>query len=252
VVKSGRTEAGTLAASTHTGAMAGSDEVFDAAARQAGVVRARTLEEAVVLAAAFVNTPLPSGPRVGMVTGGGGFGVLAADAASRLGLVLSRFSDETVAKLQAHLPAWWSPNNPVDMVAGLGFGGPRELIPILMESGEVDGVILLGIGWIYSMMDPVEGKLDFRDVHDGELKRRLDSDEKYCATIAEYLTKWGKPLLMTSSMARLAVRRGYPGLLRLIEGGAMLYPTIDDAVMSFAALWERRAFLVREGVLGPG
>jgi len=246
IIKSGRTQAGAVAAASHTGVLAGSDQVFSAACRQAGLIRAETIEDAVIMAASFVKTPLPAGRKVGVITGGGGFGVIAADACLRLGLDVVKLSDETIGKLKAHLPPWWSPNNPVDMVAGIGYGGPRELIPILMDSGEVDGVILLGIGWIYSMLDSVTSKIDFRNPEDKTLLARLDHDLKYNEMLRDYFFQFKKPLLMTSTMARLAVRRGYPGLLKLVNDGIMLYPTIEDSIRAFGALAERGRFLQQE------
>jgi len=248
VVKSGRTQAGASAVSTHTGVLAGSDEVFSAACRQAGVIRSEGLMDATIVSAGLVNTPLPRGPRLAMVTGGGGFGVMAADAAVRMGLTLPRLSADLIKKLQAHLPPWWSPNNPVDMVAGLGYGGPREIIPIIMESDEFDGVILLGVGWMYYMLDTVGAEQDFKNPSK-KMKTRIKQDLEYCDLLVRYSKEFGKPLLVTSTMARLAVRRGYPGLVKLLDEGVMLYPEIEDATRTFAALAERRAFLEREGVL---
>ncbi len=247
VVKSGRTEAGSRAAASHTGVLAGSDLVFDSACKQAGIQRAQSMEEAVIAAASMVNTPLPKGRRLGVVTGGGGLGVMAADAAARMGLDLVKFSDETIEKLKAQLPSWWAPNNPVDMVAGLGYGGPRELVPILMESGEVDGVILLGVGWFYSMFDAVNSRHDFHEALEDKLKSRQNDEIKYCEALRDFTTKWDKPFLMTSSVARLAVRRRYEGLLRIIESGSPLYPTLEDAVRAFAAMADRHEFLKANG-----
>ena len=249
LVKSGRTEAGTSAAASHTGVLAGSEEVFTASCRQAGIVRVDTIEESVFAAATFVATPLPHGRRVGMITGGGGFGVIAADAATQLGLDLIKFSDETIEKLRKHLPPWWAPNNPVDMVAGIGFGGPRELVPILMESGEVDGVILLGIGWHYSMVDAVNAKVDYLSLDNEEVRKRFEHEIKYSGLLTDYARRWGKPLLMTSSVARLAVRRKYASLVKLLEEGIMVYPTIEDVVKAFSYLADRYSFLKREGML---
>ena len=249
IVKSGRTEAGGSAVASHTGVLAGSDEVFTASCRQAGLVRADSLEDAVFTAATFVATPLPQGRRVGIITGGGGFGVIAADAAIRLGLDLVKFSDETIGELRKHLPPWWAPNNPVDMVAGIGFGGPRELIPILMESGEVDGVILLGIGWHYSMVDAVNAKVDYLTLDNEETRKRFEHEIRYSSRLADYARQWGKPLLMTSAVARLAVRRKYTSIVRLLEQGIMIYPTLEDVVKAFSNLADRHHFLKREGVL---
>ena len=163
IVKAGRTQVGMSAAATHTGALAGSDRVFSAACKQSGIIRMDKMEEAVIMAAALVSTPLPAGRRVAIVTGGGGFGVIAADAAAQAGLDVVRLSEETIAKLRERLPSWWAPNNPVDLVAGLGYADAVDLIPILMQSGEVDGVMSLGMGWIYAMLDPVNSQKELRE-----------------------------------------------------------------------------------------
>ncbi|MEW6441571.1 MAG: CoA-binding protein [bacterium] len=247
LLKGGRTEAGTRAAASHTGVMAGSDHVFSSLCRQAGIVRAETAEQAAILAAAFVSTSLPAGRRLGIVTGGGGYGVLSADAAAKRGLNLVRLSDATVEKLRKHLPPWWSPNNPVDMVGNLGaHGGPMDLIPILMESGEVDGVIFLSAGWLYNALDPVYATRDFRESDRKDIQFLVDRDVDFCQKLADYATSCDKPLLIHSPVARLAVRRRYPGLLRIIERRIVLYPEIDDAVQTFSLLAERQAFLARE------
>jgi acetyltransferase len=244
-LKSGRTPAGARAASTHTGSLAGADQVFTASCRQAGVTRVSTIEEAAITAAAFVNSPLPSGPRIGVVTGGGGMGVIAADACSQMGLDLAALSDRTVARLKEHLPPWWAPNNPVDMVAGLGFGGPGEIIPALMDSGEVDGVILISVGWLYSMLDSPNQPRDLANASEG-LQKKIEQDTRYLDQIVEFTRRWNKPLLIHSSVARVAVRRNYSGLLKMLDQGVMLYPTLEDAARTMAALAERGRFLARE------
>ena len=251
IVKAGRTQAGMSAAATHTGALAGSDRVFSAACRQAGIIRMERMEEAVIMAAGLVSTPLPSGRRVAIITGGGGYGVIAADAAAQAGLDVVRLSEETIRKLREKLPSWWAPNNPVDLVAGLGYADVVDLIPILMESGEVDGVLSLGMGWIYSMLDPVNAERDVRKADSKVIRTLVDRDIENGKRMAEYSRKWGKPLLITSNVARLAVRRGYSGLLEIIRRGFVLYPTIEEAVKAYSAMADRRDFLKESGVL-PG
>jgi hypothetical protein len=246
VLKSGRTEAGSRAASSHTGVLAGSDQTFSSSCRQAGIIQAESVEEAVILAATFVSTPLPAGRRLGIVTGGGGYGVIAADAAARRGLDLVRLSSGTIEKLRKHLPPWWSPNNPVDLVAGLGaYGGPMDLIPILMESGEVDGMIFLSAGWVYGMLDPLNGRDGLHNTERQDIQYLLKADLDFCQWLADYTRNCGMPLLTHSTMARLAVRRQYAGLLRIIAQQIVLYPGIDDATRAFSALAQRRDFLAR-------
>jgi len=238
VLKSGRTGPGVKAVSSHTGVLAGSDEIFSAACRQAGLVRADSLEEAAMISASLVKSPSAKGPRVGVVTGGGGYGVMAADEIERQGLEVAVLSEATIGRLKEMLPPWWAPNNPVDMVAGLGYAGPREIVPVLMEAPEVDAVIVLGIGWVYSMTDPAGAQIDINNPHP-QVKRYIDWDMENSQIMADYFFKYGKPLLMTSSLAHLAVRRGYPSLTSLLEKGIMIYPAIPDAVKAAKALYER-------------
>jgi acyl-CoA synthetase (NDP forming) len=243
VVKAGRTKAGMSAAATHTGALAGSDRVFSAACRQSGIIRMEKMEEAVIMAAGLVSTPLPAGRRVAIITGGGGFGVIGADAAAQAGLDVVRLSEETIAKLRERLPSWWAPNNPVDLVAGLGYADTVDLIPILMESREVDGVLSLGMGWIYSMLDPLNSETAVTKTDNKVIRMLVDRDVEHGKRMAEYCRKWGKPLLVTSNVARLAVRRGYAGLLEIIGQKFVVYPTIEEAVMAYAAMADRYDFL---------
>jgi acyl-CoA synthetase (NDP forming) len=245
VVKAGRTEAGMSAAATHTGSLAGSDRIFSSVCRQSGIIRMEKMEEAVIMAAALVSSPLPAGRRVAIITGGGGYGVIAADAASDAGLDVVRLSEETIAKLRERLPSWWAPNNPVDLVAGLGYADVVDLIPILMESGEVDGVLSLGMGWIYSMLDPLDPDRTAARTDSKVIRMLVDRDVEQGKRMAEYGRKWGKPLLVTSNVARLAVRRGYGGLLEIIRKGFVIYPTIEEAVRAFAAMADRHEFLKR-------
>ena len=145
-LKGGRTRSGMSAARSHTGAMAVSEALFEAACHQAGIILTSTIEEASVTACAFVNRPLPRGKRVGIVTGGGGLGVLASDFCTEIGLDVVPLSSGVLEELAALLPDWWVPGNPVDLVAGLDFGVLKPAIEILMKSGEVDAVMFLWIG----------------------------------------------------------------------------------------------------------
>jgi acetyltransferase len=251
IVKAGRTQVGMSAAATHTGALAGSDRVFSAACKQAGIIRMDKMEEAVIMAASLVSTPLPAGRRVAIITGGGGFGVIAADAAAQAGLDVVPLSEETIQKLRERLPSWWAPNNPVDLVAGLGYADAVDLIPILMQSGEVDGVMSLGMGWIYSMLDPVNSERDVRKSDNKIIQVLVERDVDHGKRMAEYSRKWGKPLLVTSNVARLAVRRGYSGLLEIINKNLVVYPTIEEAVRAYAAMADRQEFLKVNGLAGP-
>ncbi len=142
-VKSGRTSAGSRAASSHTGALASSDEAVNALFRQAGVIRVDTLEELFDTASLLANQPVPMGRRVGIVTNAGGPGILAADALEANGLAIPELSKELSAAIGEKLPAEASTHNPVDLIAS---GGPEQFAhatTLLLESEEVDSVIVI-------------------------------------------------------------------------------------------------------------
>jgi len=116
VLKAGRSAEGARAVSSHTGALAGSDRAFDAAVRQAGAVRAHSVEELFDVARALAKQPLPGGRRLLVVTNGGGLGIVAADAAHDAGLRVAPLDEAVQARVAAVLPSTASLANPVDLV----------------------------------------------------------------------------------------------------------------------------------------
>src|SRR5207249_8328691 len=116
-VKSGRTPGGSRAASSHTGALAGSDAAVDALFRQSGVIRTDTIEELFDTAMLLASQPVPLGPNVAILTNAGGPGIMAADACESAGLSLAPLALKTAKGLQSLLPAITSLRNPGAMIA---------------------------------------------------------------------------------------------------------------------------------------
>jgi acetyl coenzyme A synthetase (ADP forming)-like protein len=142
-VKSGRSESGSRAASSHTGALASSDVAVQALFRQAGVIRVDTIDQLFDAASLLANQPIPTGERVGVVTNAGGPGILAADALEANGLSLPELSGELREQMGSALPPEASTRNPIDLIAS---GGPTEyehVTSLLLESGEVDAVMVI-------------------------------------------------------------------------------------------------------------
>jgi acyl-CoA synthetase (NDP forming) len=142
-LKAGTTAAGAHAASSHTAALAGSDAAADALFRQAGVIRARTLEELVDVTALLSSQPLPHGRRVAVVTNAGGLGILCADACASAGLSLPGLAPETRAALAAVLPAEASTANPVDLLGSATETTYEAALPLLLADPGVDALIVL-------------------------------------------------------------------------------------------------------------
>ncbi|MGH8950589.1 MAG: GNAT family N-acetyltransferase [Acidimicrobiia bacterium] len=156
-VKSGRSESGSRAASSHTGALASSDVAVQALFRQAGVIRVDTIEELFDAANLLARQPIPTGSRVGIVTNAGGPGILAADALEASGMVLPELSSGLQEQIASRLPPEASTRNPVDLIAS---GGPVEFehaISLLLDSGEIDALMV-----IYVPVSP-EGAQDVAD-----------------------------------------------------------------------------------------
>jgi acetyl coenzyme A synthetase (ADP forming)-like protein len=142
-LKAGATAAGAKAASSHTAALAGSEAAVDALFHQAGVLRARTLEELVDVAGLLSSQPLPHGRRVGVLTNAGGLGILCADACEASGLELPELGDATVAALRAVLPGDGSVANPVDMLGSATGETYEQAIPPLLTDPRLDALIVL-------------------------------------------------------------------------------------------------------------
>ncbi len=115
-VKAGVSPEGAKAASSHTGALAGSDEAYNAILKQSGVIRVESIIDLFDYARAFAKQPLPRGNRVAIITNGGGPGIMATDASVKYGLQIAQFSEATKNKLRAGLPKEASVNNPIDLI----------------------------------------------------------------------------------------------------------------------------------------
>ncbi|SEP38611.1 acetate--CoA ligase family protein [Propionispora vibrioides] len=153
VVKSGRTDTGQRAALSHTGSMAGSDKVFDAALKQAGAIRVESLEEMLDLCNGFSYLPPLSGKKVMILTNSGGPGVMSADKADQAGLVVADPSPDLKAALQAFLPVHAGVRNPIDLtVEGTGEEYQKSLEQALKE---YDAALVLYIGTPYLRAMPV-------------------------------------------------------------------------------------------------
>jgi len=143
-LKMGVTEVGQRAAASHSGAVATSYQVYRAMVRQAGIIEASSTEELIDLARTFGNLPIPRGNRVGIMTLGGGWGVVTTDLCAREGLALPDLSPQSVERIDRVLPAFWSRANPVDMVGTVHRASHFEVMETLAEDPRFDSIISLG------------------------------------------------------------------------------------------------------------
>lgn len=143
VVKAGRHEAGSKAVFSHTGALVGADDVFDAALQRAGVVRVNTIVQLFSAAQALSTNFRPSGNRLAIVTNGGGPGVMASDRAVDLGVALATLSEQTLSDLNAGLPATWSHGNPLDIIGDATADRYRHAVTHCLQDEGVDGALVI-------------------------------------------------------------------------------------------------------------
>ena len=143
VAKSGRFEESAKAAISHTGSMAGNDEVFEAAFLRAGIVRIANIQDLLGAAEALAKQDMPKGKRLAVLTNAGGPGVMASDAIMRNRLLLSNLSKQTMKSLENAMPLHWSRGNPVDLLGDAGPDLYDKALGILMKDKGIDGIVVI-------------------------------------------------------------------------------------------------------------
>jgi len=153
VIKSGRTTAGAQAAASHTGALAGSEAVYNAIFEQAGMIRVDTIDELFDFASAFAyktesavgktHRKIPTGSRVAIITNAGGPGIVATDMTVPSGLELARFKPETIDALAKHLPATANIHNPVDVIGDASYDRYENALKAVIHDTYVDGALVI-------------------------------------------------------------------------------------------------------------
>jgi acetyltransferase len=209
VIKAGRSEAAAKAAASHTGSLAGSDEVLEAAFRRSGVLRVNSIADLFYMAEVLSKQPSPKGPRLTILTNAGGPGVLATDALVASGGELTELSPEVLESLNQILPAAWSHNNPIDVLGDASPERYAKAVEIAAKDPNSDG--LLVVLTPQAMTDPTQ--------------------------IAEHLKPYakleGKPIL-ASWMGGADVAAGI-GILNQAKIPTFQFP--DTAVRAFTYMW---------------
>ena len=217
VVKSGRMAQGAKAAATHTGALAGSDAVYDAAFRRAGILRVSDLRELFDCAETLGRVGSPPGKRLTMLTNGGGIGVLAIDRLVELGGIPAAIVPATRAKLDAVLPRNWSGSNPVDIVGDADPARYAAALEVLLADPGNDAILVMNVQTAIARADEI------------------------AATVTELVGKYRKQHHRAAKPV-LAVWVGADQkTIDLLSGaGIPNYPTEDDAVRGFMYLVKHR------------
>ncbi|MFX1452195.1 MAG: hypothetical protein ACFFCM_15265, partial [Promethearchaeota archaeon] len=159
--KAGITKSGKRAASSHTASVGGSEEVYSGFFKQDGILRADEMDELIFLtkAAKFLY-PYPKGNRVGLLSGGGGFGVYLTDKCEKGGLLVPQISDpDPINQIGKHLPFYWSRNNPIDTVATWDFSVFPKILKIMLEYEGFDIIFtqcMAGMGDLFANYKPID------------------------------------------------------------------------------------------------
>lgn len=230
IMKGGRTSAGGSAAASHSGAMAGSTEIFRAAFKQSGIIETSNSQELIDCAKAFSTYPLPRGKRIGIITRGGGWGVLAADACEENGLILPELPDHLIKEMDKLLPKYWNRKNPIDLVATISFDPFPKCLQLLAEWDGVDAILALGAGFrSFSFQYSKEVKepkqlVDTIDVMKSYIEDRDDKPDETLVEVVNLVKKTGKPIISVSIGSDYA-HREYSE-----KYGVVSYPTPERAV----------------------
>jgi acyl-CoA synthetase (NDP forming) len=240
LLKGGRTEAGRIASASHTGAMGGNLTIFRAACRQAGLQEVNVPSELLDLSAGFSSLPLPRGNRVGIVTLGGGWGVVTADECNERGLLVPPLPDRIIETIGRHLPSFWSRGNPVDLVGTQDPEAPLVAVEELLKWEGIDAVLSLGIvGRLELLRLLIRSTKEVDDTKPVEFLDQVEAtvrqyEGRYIARIVELMEIYGKPVLGVS------LARTESGTVRPVEGkryDGVFYQTPENAVNVLARMY---------------
>jgi len=209
VVKSGRSEAAAKAAASHTGALAGQDEAYNAAFRRAGIIRVDTISQLFSCAQALGKMQRPTGGKLAIITNAGGPGVMAADAFSKWGLDPATLSPETLQKLDAFLPPFWSRGNPIDILGDAQPDRYVQSVHVCLEAPELSGLIVILIP--QAMTDPTG----------------------VAQALAAEIKNWSKPFMAVW----MGARDVEAGITILNEASIPIFATPEEAVDTFMHMY---------------
>jgi len=210
VLKAGKSEVGARAISSHTGSLAGNDEIYTAAFSQCGLIRVQDIDELADLAKAFLHLPPMKGKNLGIVTYSGGWGALASDLCEEFGLSVSNLSEETLQNIREVTPSWRKITNPVDIWPPTKLDTSetyRGAIRAVAEDDGVDAILVLAPAIITPKFDVLDGILE-------EVKR------------------WREKPIVTWAVGDMA---GMEKTLSLTEHHCLVFPSVKRAIRVLSA-----------------
>jgi acyl-CoA synthetase (NDP forming) len=220
---------------SHTGALAGSIAVFQAMCRQANIITADTIDEMVDVAGLLLSQPEVTGKRIGIVTQGGGWGVISADLCEAAGLEIPSLDARVIAMLDEYLPAFWSRRNPVDLVAPGRVSMITDSIEALLKHADMDAILLLGLGYMTArarswLMSPVLPN----EVMEQPARKMIEGERELLNLIAQQIRQFRKPILPVIDLVGFDMP-GEDNVVKHLDAmGIMAYSSPEQAVRALA------------------
>jgi acyl-CoA synthetase (NDP forming) len=228
-IKVGVTEEGSKAAASHTGSIAGSDRVYDAAFKQAGVIRAYDSSEMFDFVKGLLYCPLPEGKNIAIVSNSGGVAVETADRLIQNGLKVPVFSGDAQSEIEALIPAFGNAKNPVDLTATLNMNSFLNVPDIVLKQPEIHGMITISLGT--SII-----KTMFPDVADEDLAGMY---QWINGTLLKTYKKYEKPVIVIDPSADVAGESA-----KILEAERVpVYTTPERAADVMGVLYRRKLYL---------
>jgi len=228
-IKVGVTAEGSKAAASHTGSIAGSDKVYDAAFKQAGVIRAYDSAEMFDYTKGLLFSPLPQGKNMAIVSNSGGVAVETADRLIQNGLKVPTFNEEAQAEIQELIPGFGNAKNPVDLTATLNMNSFLNVPDIVLKQPEIHGMITISLGT--SII-----KTMFPDVADEDLKGMYEWINN---TLLSTYKKYDKPVIVIDPSADVAGESA-----KILEAQRVpVYTTPERAADVMGVLYRRKLYL---------
>ncbi|MHA1298884.1 MAG: CoA-binding protein [Candidatus Helarchaeota archaeon] len=240
--KSGTTEAGKKAATSHVGAIAGehSNRIFEGVVKQTGLISVEGIGELIDICTAFVITYIPKGRNACILTAAGSLGVMTSDACNKAGLNLPSIKKETFEKINVMLPEYWSHSNPLDLTDSMDFRAIFKIFKILIEDETFDGIIFLMGNFDDHVAKYVDFGIDFfsQSKQGASDSKGVDRNTFFKTILAtpmkklqKYLKLHNKPLFF---LGPIASNDGLPDVLRSYK--VVPLPEMNRIAKTFAAL----------------
>jgi len=249
LLKGGTGAIGAQAAMSHTGALAGHFSVFQSICRQANIILADSIDDMVNIAGLIVSQPEIKGKRIGIVTQGGGLGVISADLCEAAGLEIPPLDDRVVGMLDRYLPPFWSRRNPVDLVAPGKVSMITDSTAALLQHARLDAILLLGLGymtcrarrWLESTVLPTE-------VMAQPAQKMIDAERELLDLLVRQITEFNKPIIPVIDVVAFD-EPGEGNIVRHLDAqGVMAYSSPETAIRAIAkaqTYYERRRTMTK-------